>query len=194
MSELQQSRPRLSPLLKLALDIGPLFAFFAVLTRTDVYIATATFMVLVAGSLIVTYSIERRISPMLAISFVLVMIFGGLTLYLHNDLFVKLKPTIYYVTVAVILAAGLITRRNFLKIVLDQAFHLPEDAWRTLTWRWIGFFVLMAVMNEVVWRSFSLTQWASYKLFVALPLTLVFAIAQTPFMLKHQIEEKSPQG
>lgn len=194
MSEIIKSRPRLSPLWRLALDVGPLLAFFVVLGRSDVYVATATFMVLVAASLIATYVIERRVSVMLAISFVLVMVFGGLTLYLHDDMFVKLKPTIYYTMVALILAGGVLTGRNFLKVVLDQAFHLPEGAWRVLTWRWIGFFAVMALFNEIVWRSFSTQQWASYKLFIALPLTVLFALAQTPFMLKHQIEEETPQS
>jgi intracellular septation protein len=182
-------RRRLAPLWRTALDLGPLVVFFALLMKTDVYVATAVFMGVMAAAMTVGYIYERRISPMAAISFVIVLVFGGLTIYLHNDLFIKIKPTITYLIFAAVLAGGLATRRSFIKYLFDHAFHLDEEGWRRLTWRWVFFFLAMALANEIVWRNFSLQVWAGYKAFGAIPLTFLFAIAQAPLIMKHQIEE-----
>ena len=102
------------------------------------------------------------------ITAVLVLVFGGLTLYLHDKTFIKMKPTIIYAIFALVLAGGALTGRNFIKLLFDHVFHLPEDCWRTLTWRWVAFFLVMAVLNEIVWRNFSDEFWAGFKLFGAI--------------------------
>jgi intracellular septation protein len=181
---------RLPPLLRMLIDLGPLVLFFGVLAKTNVFIATGVFMAVTVASLITGYVYERRLSPMPVISAVVVLVFGGLTIWLHNDLFIKIKPTIIYLIFATILAGGLVTRRNFIKYLFDQAFHLDDAGWRALTWRWVFFFLAMAVANEIVWRNFSLQVWAGYKLFGAIPATFLFALAQTPLILKHHVEEK----
>ncbi len=180
---------RLQPLARTALDLGPLVIFFAVLAKTNVFIATGVFMAAMAVSITVGFIYERRLSPMAAISFVVVLVFGGLTIWLHNDLFIKIKPTIIYLIFAAVLASGLATRRSFIKYMFDHAFHLDEEGWRLLTWRWVLFFLAMAAANEIVWRNFSLQFWAGYKLFGAIPLTFLFALTQAPLILKHQVEQ-----
>ncbi|HTQ13868.1 MAG TPA: septation protein A [Rhizomicrobium sp.] len=187
------TRRRLPPLARAALDIGPLVLFFAVLAMTNVFIATGAFMAVTVVTLATGYAYERRLSPMAAVTALIVLVFGGLTLWLHNDVFIKVKPTILYLIFAAILSGGLVTGRNLLKYVFDQAFHLDARGWRLLTWRWACFFVVMAIANEIVWRNFSIKVWAGYKLFGAIPITFLFAMAQAPLILRHHIEEKSSE-
>jgi intracellular septation protein len=118
----------------------------------------------------------------------LVLVFGGLTLWLSNDIFIKIKPTILYVMFAAVLLGGLAYGRLFIKLLLGQTLHLPESAWRTLTWRWSMFFVTLAILNEIVWRHVSTNTWVGFKVWAVFPLTLLFAMAQTPFIARHQIE------
>ena len=185
------SPKRLSPFVRSGLDLGPLILFFVAVRMADIFTATAVFMGAIAMTLAAGFILERRLSPMALITAAIVLVFGGLTLYLHDKTFIKLKPTIIYAIFALILSAGALTGRNFLKNLFDHVFHMPEDCWRALTWRWVVFFVFMAVLNEVVWRNFSDAAWAGFKLFGALPLTFLFALAQSPFILKHQIEGKA---
>ncbi len=180
---------RLPPLWRSALDLGPLVLFFGVLAKFDVYVATGVFIAVTVVTMGVGYAYERKISPMAMISAVVVIVFGGLTLWLHNDLFIKIKPTVIYLIFATILTGGLVTRRNFIKYLFDHAFHLDEEGWRKLTWHWVVFFLLMAVANEIVWRNFSTQIWAGYKLFGAIPATFLFALSQAPLILKHHVEE-----
>jgi intracellular septation protein len=180
---------RLPPLWRAALDLGPLVLFFGVLAKFDVYVATGVFIAVTVVTMGVGYAYERKISPMAMISAAVVIVFGGLTLWLHNDLFIKIKPTVIYLIFATILTGGLVTRRNFIKYLFDHAFHLDDEGWRKLTWHWVIFFLLMAVANEIVWRNFSTQVWAGYKLFGAIPATFLFALSQTPLILKHHVEE-----
>jgi intracellular septation protein len=120
----------------------------------------------------------------------LVLVFGGLTIWLSNDVFIKIKPTILYTMFAAILLGGLAFGRLFIKIVLGQMLRLNDPAWRTLTWRWSAFFLVLAVANEIVWRNFSTNTWVAFKAFGVIPLTLLFAMSQTPFISRHQIEDK----
>jgi intracellular septation protein len=189
MSDTARTGP--APLEKAALDFVPLVLFFGVLVwRDNIFLATAVFMGAIA--LVVGYTLtrHRRVSPMLAVTAVIVLVLGGLTLYLHDKTFIKIKPTIVYCIFAIVLGAGLFTGRNFIKLLLEQSFHLPDAQWRTLTIRWIGFFIFMAILNEIVWRNFSDEVWAGFKLFGAIPLTFLFALAQTPFIFRHQIEDE----
>ena len=182
----------MSPLLKMALDLGPVLVFVIGYWLFGIYYATGLVMLAIACAVAIEYSLERKVSPMLLITFVLVLIFGGLTLWLTNDIFIKMKPTILYAMFAALLAGGLLSDRVFLKYLLGQALQLPDPAWRVLTWRWASFFLALAIANEILWRSVSTDTWVALKLGV-MPLTLIFALAQTPFILRNQTEEdKSP--
>jgi len=116
---------------------------------------------------------------------VIVFVFGGLTLYLHDETFIKLKPTIVYSMFAVLLAAGLILRKPLLELLFGPVFTLTEEGWRKLTLRWTAFFLAMAIVNEIVWRNFSTDAWVSFKAFGFLPLTFLFALAQMPLLQRH---------
>ncbi len=179
-------------LLKLTLEAGPLVIFLVVNARVGLFPGTAAFMVATVISLAAGWLLERRIPIMPLVSGAFVLVFGGLTLYLADELFIKLKPTIVNLLFAAILAGGLIAGKPFLQIAFGSAFQLTASGWRTLTLRWAGFFVVMAVLNEIVWRNFTTDFWISYKLLGALPLTVVFALSQTPLLLRHQTVAEEP--
>ena len=181
------------PLLKLALDLGPLLIFFAVNALFGIFTATAVFMAAMLIVIAIGIVVERKLSPMPLITGALVLVFGGLTLWLSNDIFIKIKPTILYAMFAGILLVGLLFDRLFIKVVLGQTLRLNDPAWRTLTWRWASFFIALAILNEIVWRNVSTNTWVAFKVWAILPLTLVFAMAQAPFISRHQIEDK-PSG
>ena len=178
-------KTKLNPILKLVLDIGPLVLFFAVNARIGIYAATGVFMVAVLAALIVSYAMTRHIAVMPVVTAVIVFIFGGLTLVLHNDVFIKVKPTIIYALFAGALLGGLAFGKPLLGVVFDSVFDLTEEGWRKLTWRWALFFIAMAVLNEIVWRNFSTDTWVSFKLFGAVPLTFLFGAAQLPLLTKY---------
>jgi intracellular septation protein len=180
----------MNPLLKLALDLGPLLVFFVGNSQFGIFPATAMFMVAVLVSLAVTYAIARRISPMPIVTGVVVLVFGGLTLWLNDELFIKLKPTIVNSIFASVLFVSVMMDRLYIKVLFDNAFHLPDHAWKTLTYRWIGFFVFLAILNEVIWRNFSTDFWVGFKLWGVVPISLIFGGAQMPFILKHQLKEE----
>jgi intracellular septation protein len=191
MTSPAETKPaELNPILKLSLDLGPLLLFFFVNARWGIYAATGAFMLATIVSLIVTYALIRRIAVMPLVSAIVVMVFGGLTLYLQNEMFIKLKPTIIYALFAVLLLGGLAMGRSLLALVMDSMFQLDGDGWKKLTLRWGLFFLLMAVVNEIVWRSVSTDAWVAFKTFGFLPLTIVFALAQAPLMMRHSIEKK----
>jgi intracellular septation protein len=183
---------RQSPLVKLAMDLGPLVLFFAAFKFADIFVATGVFMVASIASLAIGYAMTRTLSPMPLITAIIVLIFGGLTLYLKNDTFIKMKPTVLYAFFGIILLGGLAFNRLFIKAVFSEAFELDEEGWRKLTWRW-GFFALgLAVLNEIIWRHFSTNIWVDFKVWAIIPLVFLFALAQTPLVMKHQIEEETP--
>jgi intracellular septation protein len=200
-----------SPLVKLALDLGPLVLFFfanarpalfepllrpvipaAIATgeRSGIFVATAVFMVAVLVALAISYALTRRLPVMTIVSAVVVTVFGGLTLALHDELFIKLKPTIIYLLFAGVLFGGLIFRKPLLAMVFDQMFNLTEEGWRKLTMRWALFFVFLAVLNEIVWRTQSTDFWVAFKAFGMLPITLVFAMMQYPLLTRHDAGPK----
>jgi intracellular septation protein len=178
-------KSKLNPILKLVLDVGPLVLFFAINAKIGIYAATGVFMVAVLAALIVAYMLTRRIEIMPLVTAVVVLIFGGLTLVLHDETFIKLKPTIIYVLFGGALFVGLAMGKPLLGIVFDSVFDLTEEGWRKLTWRWALFFIAMAVLNEIVWRNFSTETWVSFKLFGAVPLTFLFGSAQLPLLTKY---------
>jgi intracellular septation protein len=185
-------KTQINPLLKLALDIGPLLLFVAVLARFDIYAATATFMVAVVIALLASFVMTRRWPIMPVVTVVLVLIFGGLTLLLHDDTFIKVKPTIIYALFATVLLGGLIFDRPLLSTVLDSSFHLTDEGWRKLTLRWAAFFFALAVLNEIVWRTQSTKFWGNFKV-AAVVLTFIFAALQYPLLLKHAVEPAQKQ-
>src|SRR5215472_495052 len=156
---------QLNPFLKLALDLGPLLLFFFANSRYDIFVATATFMVAALAATIVSYALTRHLPIMAIVTAIIVLIFGGLTLILHNDTFIKVKPTIIYLLFGGVLLGGLYFKKSLLGVVFDQLFHLTEEGWRKLTWRWALFFCALAVLNEIVWRNVSTDAWVNFKVF-----------------------------
>ena len=181
---------QLNPILKLVLDIGPLVLFFAANAKFGIYAATGAFMVAVLIALAVSYALTRHIAIMPLVTAAIVLVFGGLTLILHDDLFIKLKPTIIYVLFGGTLLAGLALGKPFLSILFDQMFHLTAEGWRKLTWRWVLFFFALAVLNEIVWRTQTTDFWVSFKLFGVVPLTFVFGALQMPLINKYGADKK----
>lgn len=176
-------------------ELGPLLIFFIVNWQMDIFAATGAFMAAMVIAMAWSWYKTRHIAPMMWVSTLLVVVFGGLTIWLHNDMFIKIKPTIIYVFFAVVLLTGLFSGRMFLRTVMGAAFPpLQDRGWFVLTRNWIGFFVVMALLNEVVWRSVSTDMWVAFKTFGAIPLTFLFAIAQTPVIMKHQTETTEESG
>jgi intracellular septation protein len=190
------SAPRdVSPLLRMGIDIGPLILFFAVFLLAPgsdlerLLAATAGFMVAMCLAMAFSWWKTRHISPMLWISGGLVLVLGSLTLYFHNEAFIKMKPTFVYVLFSIVLGYGLWAKKPLLELLLGRAYPgLSERGWRLLTINWALFFLAMAVANEVIWRTQSTAFWASYKLWGAIPLTLLFAALNIPMLLKHGLQ------
>lgn len=176
----------LHPGLKLALELGPLVLFFVGNARWGIFAGTAVFMVAILIALAVSYALTRHLPIMAIVSAVIVTVFGGLTLMLQDETFIKVKPTIIYGLFGATLAGGLLFRKPLLELVFDSVFNLTEEGWRKLTVRWALFFLFMAVLNEVVWRTQTTDFWVSFKLFGAVPLTFLFAAAQYPLLMRHE--------
>jgi len=183
------------PFFKLALDLGPLLIFFVANALFKIYVATGAFMVAMVVVIAIGFVIERKISPVPLITGALVLVFGGLTLWLQNEMFIKVKPTILYALFAAVLLGGMTSGRLLIKYAFGQAFQLNERGWRALTWRWAAFFAVLAVANEIVWRNFTTDTWVAFKVWGIFPLIFLFSAAQIPFVMKHQIEsdETSPR-
>jgi len=191
MSDAAKPRRKIPPLARAALDLGPLLLFFAVFEFYGIYAATGAFMVVIFLALGAGYAIERRISPMPLLTAALVLVFGGLTLYLKNDTFIKMKPTVLYALFGFVLLGGLAFGRLFVKYLFATAFELSDEGWRKLTYRWGFFFLALAVTNEVVWRTLSTGTWVKFKVFGIIPLIALFAAAQLPLVLKHEIKPEN---
>ncbi len=188
-------RPALPTGLRMAIDYGPLALFFLVnfltpgTAHTRVIAATATFMAATVVAMIVSKVKTGRIAPMLWMSGGLVLVFGGLTIYFNDDTFLKMKPTLVYAMFASILAFGLLTDRPLLKSLLESTYPgLSADGWRKLTRNWALFFVFMACLNEAVWRNSSWNFWVGFKLWGAVPMTLIFAMANVPMLMRHGLK------
>ena len=183
-------RKALNPMLKLALELGPLALFFAAYSRLGIFAATAVLMASVIVTLGVSYVMLRRIPVMPLVTAVIVLIFGSLTLVLHDETLIKIKPTALYFLFGAALFAGLWLKRPLLKILFDGALHVTEEGWRKLTWRWAFFFLALAVLNEIVWRTQTTDVWVKFKTFGFFPLTLLFALAQAPLIMKYETKEE----
>ncbi len=181
------AKSQLNPLLKLALDLGPLVLFFFANSRYGIFVATATFMVAVLTALLISYVLTRRLPIMPVVTAIIVLVFGGLTLILHDATFIKVKPTIIYALFGAVLLGGLFFNKPLLGVVFDSMFHLTEEGWRKLTLRWALFFLVLAILNEIVWRNTSTNVWVDFKVFGVTPLTILFGALQYPLMQKYAI-------
>ena len=196
----------LNPLLKLVLELGPLMVFFFANARGEwlagkfpalaelgepIFIATGLFMAATVISLAVSWLLVRRLPVMPLVSGIVVLIFGALTLYLHNDVFIKMKPTIINSLFGAALLGGLAFGKSLLGYVFDEAFRLDAEGWRKLTLRWGLFFFFLAIVNEVVWRNFSTDFWVAFKVWATMPITILFTVSQMPLIMRHSLEEQA---
>ncbi|MBD8553779.1 septation protein A [Rhizobium sp. CFBP 8762] len=203
----RQPRKEIGPLLKMALELGPLLVFFFANSRGEwlatrfpfladlgkpIFIATGLFMIATAVALAVSWVLTHKLPIMPLISGIVVFVFGALTLYLQNDTFIKMKPTIVNTLFGVILLGGLYFGKSLLGYVFNSAFQLDAEGWRKLTVRWGVFFLFLAVLNEVVWRAFSTDFWVAFKVWGTMPITIAFTLSQMPLILKHSVPETKP--
>ncbi len=174
---------------KLFIDIGPLAVFFIFYTRSGLQAAILPLMIATVISVIISYILEKKIPIMPTLGAGIVLLFGGLTLYFNNEIFIKMKPTIINAVFAIVLYGGIILKKPLLKYLLGAALKLEDEGWRILTQRWIAFFIALAVLNEIVWRTQSTDIWVNFKVFAILPITFVFTMTQFPLIKKYQIED-----
>ena len=178
--------PLKAQLLKLAVEVGPLLVFFLVNARAGIFWGTGVFMGATLASLIASRILFGRIPVMPLVSGACVIVFGGLTLWLQDDHFIKIKPTIVNALFAGALFFGLLANQPLLRIVFGEVFRLTDEGWRKLTLRWACFFTFLAVLNEIVWRSFSTDTWVHFKVFAVMPLTMAFAVAQVGLLRQYE--------
>ena len=176
-------------LYKLLIDIGPLAVFFIFYSRSGLQSSILPFMVATVIAVLLSYILEKKIPIMPTVGAGIVLLFGGLTIYFDNDVFFKMKPTIINLLFAIILYGGILINKPLLKYLLGAALKLEEAGWKILTQRWIGFFIALAVLNEIVWRTQSTDVWVNFKVFGILPITFIFTMTQFPLIKKYQIED-----
>jgi len=178
-------KKKLNPLLRLAFDLGPLAVFFIGYTFGDFFVATAIFMVSLFASMALSYFLTRHLPVMSIVSGIIVAVFGGLTLFLHDETFFRMKPTIIYALFGSLLLGGLMLGKPLIAAVLGEAVDLTEEGWKILSLRWGLFFFVLAAMNEAVRLGFP-DYWVQFKVFGATALTIGFAMLQTPIMMKYE--------
>ncbi|MGE3304618.1 MAG: septation protein A [Rhizobiaceae bacterium] len=208
-------KKEINPLLKLALELGPLLVFFFANTKGEwlaetfpllnalgrpIFIATALFMAATAISLLISWLLTRTLPIMPLVSGIVVLVFGGLTLWLNNDTFIKMKPTIVNTLFGAVLLGGLLFGRSLLGYVFDSAFKLDAEGWRKLTFRWGLFFLFLAIVNEIVWRGANAMYlpdiqasddlWVAFKVWGIMPITLLFTFSQMPLIMRHSVDDK----
>src|SRR5215472_12437740 len=179
------------PLFKLATELGPLLVFFGVNARFHLFVATAAFMVAIVAAMAASYVVTRHVPMMALVTGIVVLVFGTLTLALHDETFIKVKPTIIYGLFALVLGGGLLFGRSFIAVMFDQMFNLTPRGWRILTMRWTLFFVAMAFLNEAIWRTQTTDFWVAFKAFGVTLITMAFAMAQMPLVKRYHIEPVS---
>ena len=189
-------------LIKMALELGPLVVFFIANARADIFVATAWFMGAMVVSLLLAWLILKKIAVMPLVTGVVVLVFGGLTLWLQDATFIKIKPTITNGLFAAVLLGGLLFGHSLLKYVFGDVYKLRPEGWRKLTLNWGLFFVLLAVINEVVWRGANAYYptnaeaadglWVSFKTWGVMPLTLLFSLSQLSLLNKYAPASEPP--
>lgn len=198
---------KINPWLKIVLEIGPLAVFFIANMRAEqivatwpalgafggpLFLATGLFIAATLLCLAVSYALTRKLPMMPFVTAIVVVLFGGLTLWLHDETFIKLKPTIIYVLFGGTLLGGLLFGKSLIGYVFDSVFRLTDEGWKKLTFRWALFFLALAVLNEVVWRTMSTDAWVNFKVFAIMPLTFIFAIFQVRLINTHSLPEEEP--
>ena len=174
---------------KLFIDIGPLAIFFIFYTRGNLQSAILPFMIATIIAVLFSYIMEKKIPIMPTVGAGIILIFGGLTIYFDNEVFFKMKPTIINILFGVILYIGQIINKPLLKYLLGNALKLQDEGWSILTKRWIGFFIALAILNEIIWRTQSTDLWVNFKVFGILPITFIFTLTQFSLIKKYQIED-----
>ena len=174
---------------KLLIDIGPLAIFFIFYSKSGLQASILPFMIATVIAVLFSYILEKKIPIMPTVGAGIVLVFGGLTIYFDNEVFFKMKPTIINLLFALILYGGMLIKKPLLKILLGAALKLKEEGWRILTHRWIGFFIALAILNEIVWRTQSTDVWVNFKVFGILPITFLFTMIQFPLIKKFQVED-----
>jgi len=176
-------------LLKLLVDVGPLAVFFIFYSRGDLKSAILPLMIATIIAVAFSYIMEKKIPIMPTIGAAIILVFGGLTIYFDNEIFFKMKPTIINILFATILYAGQIMKRPLLKSLFSGNLKLQEEGWSQLTKRWISFFIALAILNEIIWRTQSTDLWVNFKVFGILPITFIFTMTQLTLIKKYQIED-----
>lgn len=174
-------------LLKFVVELGPLVVFFLVNARAGIFWGTGCFIAATAISLVASRLLFGKVPVMPLVSGFVVLVFGGLTLWLQDELFIKLKPTIVNGIFATILFGGLLFEKSLLKYLFGDVFALTAEGWRKLTFRWACFFVFLAVLNEFAWRLLSTDAWVTFKVFGIMPITMAFAISQVGLLQRHAL-------
>ena len=174
---------------KLIIDIGPLAVFFIFYTRSDLQSAILPFMIATVIAVLFSYILEKKIPVMPTVGAIIILVFGGLTIYFDNDVFFKMKPTIINLLFAGILYGGIVLKKPLLRYLLGAALKLQDEGWSILTKRWIGFFIALAILNEIIWRTQSTDIWVNFKVFGILPITFIFTITQFSIIKKYQIND-----
>ena len=174
---------------KLLIDIGPLAVFFIFYSISDLKSAIMPLMIATIIAVLFSYIMEKKIRIMPTVGAFIIFIFGGLTIYFDNEVFFKMKPTIINLLFAIILYGGILIKKPLLKLLLGAAIKLEDEGWKILTQRWISFFIALAVLNEIVWRTQSTDIWVNFKVFGILPITFIFTMTQFPLIKKYQIED-----
>lgn len=176
-------------LLKLLVDVGPLAVFFIFYSRGDLQSAILPLMIATIIAVVFSYIMEKKIPIMPTIGAAIILVFGGLTIYFDNEIFFKMKPTIINILFAMILYGGQIMKRPLLKYLFSGNLKLHEEGWVQLTKRWTGFFIALAILNEIIWRTQSTDLWVSFKVFGILPITFIFTMTQFTLIKKYQIKD-----
>jgi len=179
----------LKSIIKLLIDIGPLAIFFIFYSRSDLKSAIIPFMIATIIAVLFSYIIEKKIPIMPTVGAFIILLFGGLTIYFNNEIFFKMKPTIINLVFALILYGGVILNKPLLKYLLGSALKLKDEGWKILTQRWISFFIALAILNEIVWRTQSTDLWVNFKVFGILPITFLFTMMQFPLIKKYLVED-----
>jgi intracellular septation protein len=187
-------RKALNPWVKFTLELGPLVLFFLAYGKFNIFVATGVLMAGVAVTLAVSWAVLRRLPIMPLVTAVIVAIFGSLTLILHDETLIKVKPTALYLLFGAALFVGLAIKKPLLKIMFDGALRVTEEGWRLLTWRWAFFFLALAVLNEAIWRTQTTDVWVKFKTFGFLPLTLAFAVLQAPLIMRYEAKSEEAAG